>query len=193
VSATNRGAPRREHDDYRTPMEFALACVQATSIPRTASVLDPCAGTATFGSALRSLGHTGPITERDVSPRHEVVTQLDYLEDRSPRGEHFDWIIGNPPYGKADEFVTKALTQATEGVAFLLRLGFLAGQRRASNLYSRAMPDVHVLSRRPSFTADGRTDAADYGWFVWRRFGGYWRVGGGDLRMLRVPVAARGT
>ncbi len=76
-----------------------------------------------------------------------------------------DWIITNPPYRQAEQFVRHGMLHA-ERTAWLLRLNFLGSQKRVP-LHARFDPDVHVLSKRPSFTYDGRTDATEYAWFVY--------------------------
>jgi len=80
------------------------------------------------------------------------------------------WIVGNPPFSLAQEFVEHALRIAPPGsrVTFLLRLAFLSSQGRA-HLYSGSAGFRHlgVLGRRPSFTPGGGTDSSDYGWFTW--------------------------
>lgn len=79
-----------------------------------------------------------------------------------------DWIVGNPPFTGAEAHVRMALREASVGVAFLLRLAFLESAARIPFWREHPAADVHVLSRRPSFTGSG-TDSAAYGWFVWRR------------------------
>jgi hypothetical protein len=100
-------------------------------------------------------------------------------------------VIGNPPYSLAEAFVrrSRSLWPGAQ-VMFLLRLGFLASAERASLWADAGHPDVYVLPDRPSFTGDGRTDGADYAWYVWgsetrRRWSG-------ELRVLgTTPVADR--
>lgn len=75
----------------------------------------------------------------------------------------FDLCIGNPPFKLAREFIEKGLTVARE-VAFLLRLNFLEGAKRAK-FFQKYTCDVHVLPNRPSFRSDGHTDATAYAWF----------------------------
>lgn len=68
---------------------------------------------------------------------------------------------------EAENQVHRALGVATRGVAFLLRLAFLATMRRRVSLWQANPPaKVWVLPQRPSFTGKG-TDQFDYGWFVW--------------------------
>jgi hypothetical protein len=83
-------------------------------------------------------------------------------------GQRFDLILANPPFKLAMEFLERALAEVEFGgeVAFLLRLCFLASMKRAA--FHRSHPcDIYILPKRPSFTPDGRTDSADYAWFVY--------------------------
>jgi hypothetical protein len=81
-------------------------------------------------------------------------------------------VIGTPPYRQAQEHVERAIGIATAdrtmpgGVAFLLRLAFLEGQGRAEFWRKHPPTEVHVLTRRPSFTG-GKTDSCAYAFFVW--------------------------
>jgi hypothetical protein len=116
-------------------------------------------------------------------------------------GDFLDWpggfdfapevVIGNPPYSLAEAFVrrSRSLWPGAQ-VMFLLRLGFLASAERASLWADAGHPDVYVLPDRPSFTGDGRTDGADYAWYVWGSETR--RKWSGELRVLgRTPVADR--
>jgi hypothetical protein len=77
-------------------------------------------------------------------------------------------ILTNPPFSLAMEFVEHALNQAPEAF-MLLRLNFLASAKR-KEFWKRHEPDaLFVLSSRPSFTENGKTDATDYAWFYWGR------------------------
>jgi len=51
----------------------------------------------------------------------------------------------------------------------LLRLNFLASQRRAKWWAAQKPNALLVLSKRPSFLASNKTDATDYAWFYWGR------------------------
>ena len=87
-------------------------------------------------------------------------------------GDDLAWVVGNPPFSLAREFVDHSLSLVSPGsrVTFLLRLAFLASQDRA-HLYAKGAGFRHlgVLGRRPSFTPGGGTDSSDYGWFTWEK------------------------
>ena len=71
-----------------------------------------------------------------------------------------------PMVPMAEHHARRGLEVATRGVAMLLRLALLAGQKRSLLWRSHPPSIVHVLPQRPSFTGGG-TDQYDYGWFVW--------------------------
>ena len=66
----------------------------------------------------------------------------------------------------AEHHARRGLEVAERGVAMLLRLALLAGQKRTV-LWQRYPPAVvWVLPQRPSFTGGG-TDSYDYAWITW--------------------------
>lgn len=83
-----------------------------------------------------------------------------------------DWIITNPPFKLAEQFIANALRDAASGVAMLVRTSFLEGQGRYESLFSQTPPD-HILQfceRVPM--VKGRLDrkastATSYCWLVW--------------------------
>ncbi len=87
------------------------------------------------------------------------------------------WVVGNPPFKQALDHVEHALSLAfamranptlpAGGVAMLLRLAFLEGEVRRRFWERYPVTDLHVMTRRPSFTG-GKTDSCAYGFFVWR-------------------------
>lgn len=83
-----------------------------------------------------------------------------------------DWVITNPPFNLADEFLYRALAVAGSGVALLLRSAWVDGLARWERVFSR-MPPTSILQfaeRVPM--VKGRWDpsastATPYAWFVW--------------------------
>lgn len=85
----------------------------------------------------------------------------------------YDWIITNPPFRLAEQFVQKAREDAERGVAMLVRTAFLESADRYEKLF-RPFPPSDVLQfveRVPMFK--GRLDrtgstATAYCWMIWR-------------------------
>ena len=51
-----------------------------------------------------------------------------------------DWVMTNPPFSHAAQFIQKGLRVARRGVAMLLRVAFLEGTERYSVLYEGESP-----------------------------------------------------
>jgi len=164
-------ADRNERDFYATPDRLAyeiVARIDPLCLPVPSRVLDPCAGAGVFQNAaiLRWPGAT--VDAVDLSPGPGIV-QADFL--RYENAEPYDLIVGNPPYLLAEEFVRHALTLVREGgrVAYLLRVSFIGGQRRAVLYGEHPLRMLFPIIPRPGFTPDGKTDASEYALFVWER------------------------
>jgi hypothetical protein len=153
------------HDFFPTPPAVTRAFIEEVPLP-DGLWCEPCVGDGHIIKAVGPREGWATYDIRDVerpelSDHHESA--YDFLEhDESLR---FDVIITNPPFYLAEEIVRKALSCATH-VAMLLRLAFLETRKREA-FHAEHPSDVHVLSRRPSFMANGATDSSAYAWFHW--------------------------
>ena len=177
MSSTNRGGQRHPDDYYVTPAWATAAILPHISLQGDVPiVLDPGCGD---GAILRICGARWPratLLGYDIEDRGCVQAVIRDALSPASWGRP-DLIIVNPPFSLAMQFLARALREVAPGgeVVFLLRLAWMAGQRRA--IFHRAHPsDVYVLSRRPSFTGRG-CDSADYAWFAFGPGrGGRWQV-----------------
>ncbi|MFA5048729.1 MAG: hypothetical protein WC516_06915 [Patescibacteria group bacterium] len=86
-----------------------------------------------------------------------------------------DYIITNPPFSLADEFILRAKKYDPEIICFLLRTNYLSGQSRGNKGIYDGLAHVAVFDRMPDFRApireDGKFPTAMnvYAWFIWRR------------------------
>lgn len=85
-----------------------------------------------------------------------------------------DWIITNPPFRMAEQFIKKANHRATVGVAMLVRVAFLESVGRYHGIFLHTPPSIiaQFSERVPMFK--GRLDAKGstataYCWLVWRK------------------------
>lgn len=180
MSATGRGAERQKDDFYETP----AWCVRRYLDKREEDWgyktrefypwrwLEPSAGRGAIIRAVKGwcAGSFGPAwtaveLNMDFAPAigYPCLFGADFLDPRVTTDKKYDLCIGNPPFKLAREFIEKGLEVSCE-VAFLLRLNFLEGAKRAE-FFKKHPCDVHVLPNRPSFTPDGHTDATAYAWF----------------------------
>jgi hypothetical protein len=180
ITTNKQMRPRDPADYYPTPIEICRASLAL--LPNYADpnpepfIIDPGAGDGVWGEAARERWPYAEISGCDIRdlpqpPAYDQwLPKWDFVHQAIGGGA--DLVIGNPPYKFAEEFVRKALRFTANGgyVLFLLRLAFLEGQSRGNGLWRESPPQsVHVLSARPSFTGDGKTDATAYAIYIWRK------------------------
>lgn len=176
MSATGRGAERMKDDFYETPAWCVRRYLdfRSLTLPSTSRWLEPSAGQGAIIAAVNAwFDHEacdGPHwMALDINPGMRDgdggarFYQTDFLDEKVTVAKKFDMCLSNPPYKLAREFIEKGLTLAHE-VVFLLRLNFLESEDR-HDLFRKHPCDVRVLPNRPSFRADGSTDATAYAWF----------------------------
>lgn len=155
----------------RAGLHYALGITRPTGL----CAWDPCCGQGhmalvlaeTFGSVHASDVHDyGAIPQRVGS---YVGQGPDVIECPAHAP---DWIIMNPPFNQAQEFITRALGEASFGVAALVRIGFLEGGGRYRDLFAKNPPALiaQYCDRVPMVR--GRWDpeastATSYCWIVW--------------------------
>lgn len=101
------------------------------------NVWECCCGQGHLSKVLEDYGYD--VKSTDLIDRGYGIGDTDFLKTN----EKFDGdIITNPPYRLAKEFVIKALDTITDGhkVCFLLRIQFLEGVNRYTNLFSKYPP-----------------------------------------------------
>ena len=122
---------------------------------------------------------------------------LDVVEAPSPGPA---WIITNPPFSLAVEFVERALVEAKRGVAILVRTQWLEGVERYIRLLSGFPPAIVAPFAERVPMHEGRWDpngstATAYAWIVWRRLPRLTGEGLGawshDTRMVWIPPGCR--
>ncbi len=85
-----------------------------------------------------------------------------------------DWVITNPPFRLAEEFVLRALTVARHGVAILARTVFLESSGRYNRIFLDNPPSKFAQFAERVPMVKGRLDmkattATGYAWLVWEK------------------------
>lgn len=158
-------ATRRDMDAYYTPPGMTEALLRKCMI--RGRVLEPCAGDGSISVPLRAVGCR--VFENDLDKSVGTAYNENAADPKAAIWRlGLDWVVTNPPYSLAPLIVYNALMNYTN-VAMLLRLSFLEPcKNRADILTMYPLSKLIVFGQpRPSFTADGRTDAATVAWFVW--------------------------
>lgn len=161
-------------DDFPTPpwatralIEYVIASKQTLSSQRC---LEPACGAGHMAKVLREyFAHV----QCSDAYTYGYGDRRDFLADPYEPNS-FDWVITNPPFRLAEEFLVRALSIARTGVAILARTVFLESVGRYNSIF-REMPPTkfaQFVERVPMVRGrlDGKvTTATGYAWFVWER------------------------
>jgi hypothetical protein len=99
--------------------------------------------------------------------------QRDFLKGPYPL-DCWDWVITNPPFRLAEDFVLRSLEVARTGVAILARTVFIESVGRYEKLFKSRPPTTYAQFTERVPMVKGRLDrrattATSYCWLVWLR------------------------
>lgn len=170
-----RSEPHDSLDDFPTPpwatralMEYVIPDCGVGSL-----VWEPACNR---GYMSRALGeYFGAIHESDIHDYGIGAYTHDFLFPTASASFWFDeveWIITNPPFRLAEQFIEQARGLATEGVAMIVRSAFLEGVGRYERLFSKNPPSIIAQFTERVPMVKGRYDpkastATSYAWLVW--------------------------
>lgn len=185
-------------DSFFTKKHVARACLDHWAkgilhpLPEVVNILEPSYGTGVWVKEFLPIRHLFVGNKHikfdlvDINNRLSKLSDIPQSMFTAYHENFLDWkvekkynfILGNPPYSLAEEFLTKSLTHLAEHghAGFLLRLGFLASLERS--WFWRTFPayKIYVLRPRPSFLSNGRTDGTEYAFFTWYKELGAFKV-----------------
>lgn len=180
-----RSEPHDSLDDFPTPPWATRALLEHVIIPAGSdkrslslqSVWEPACNRGFMSDPLED--YFGTIWCSDILDYGlEGAFQQDFLQPYMPHvmdwaGEkQVDWVISNPPFRLAEQFIARAGQVARLGFAFLVRTSFLEGVGRYSELFSKNPPSVIAQFAERVPMVKGRYDpeastATSYCWLVW--------------------------
>jgi hypothetical protein len=163
-SRNNASGERKASDLYETPYSMTRQLLEVEKFDYRKRVFEMASGNGAQVKVLREKFEQ--VIENDIS----------YGLDSLVWPAKMPYVITNPPYSLAFEFIQHAKRITTKKFAFLLPLTYLQGQARFDKIYQdRRFPlaRVHVFIRYPMLgdplREDGkyRTGMQTYAWFVW--------------------------
>lgn len=178
-----RSEPHDSLDDFPTPPWATRALIEEVLQPELGELFaddrscwEPACGRGYMADALRPYFRTLYATDVHMYGYFEQGTKpVDFLWPYEPAGKSpIDWVITNPPYRLAEQFIERAREVAREGVAMLVRTQFLEGVGRYERIYRHNPPTIfaqfseRVPMHKGKITEKGSTATA-YAWFVWIR------------------------
>lgn len=177
LSGGNGKYKRIENDFYATPKESVLNLCEREKI--NGDILEPCVGQGHILETLKEHCDCSTLTAVDLVDRGYPNTIIqDFLEWDTDK--NFDWIVTNPPYKLAKEFVEKSLTLLKENgkIAMFLKIQFLEGVARKKFFENYPPKKIYVFSKRQSPLRNGKefddngkkwSSTMCFAWFIWEK------------------------
>lgn len=171
IVGAQKAYDRKPADFYPTPPDATWALLKYLALPSGTRVWEPACGDGAMSKVMTAAG-----LEVDSSDLREDSGYgrggVDFLLEKTghtKEGYLYDWVITNPPFKVATDFILKAL-DITPNVAMLLKSQFWHARGRI-NMFEKCPPAVILpLTWRPAFleAERGRSPLMDVMWCVWR-------------------------
>lgn len=167
---SQRVEERDSLDNFPTPPWATRALVEHVIRKDVSghSCLEPACGAGHMSKVLKE--YFGKAQSSDIAP-YGYGDIKDFLKYPFASNS-VDWVITNPPFRLAEDFVLKALSVAREGVCMLTRTVFIESVGRYSRLFSQHKPLYFAQFTERVPMVKGRLDrkastATGYCWLVW--------------------------
>ena len=167
-----RSEPADSPDDFPTPPWATRALIEHVlgnkKTISTLTCLEPACGAGHMASVLENYFRH---VEASDAHHYGFGAKRDFLT-HPYEAASVDWVITNPPFRLAEEFIQKALGVARVGVAILARTVFLESIGRYESIFLERPPTKFAQFSERVPMVKGRLDgkastATGYAWFVW--------------------------
>jgi len=161
--STNNMGQRKKSDFYETPYSITRHLLNKEPFDADMTVCEPACGDGAIVNVLKEKWKDDKIINYDI--------EKNFLNDT----QQYDYIITNPPFSLAYEFIIQSKRLATKQFAFLLPLSYLHGKKRYDDIYMDrryGLKKVYVFTRYPmlgdKLRQDGkyRTGMMVYAWYI---------------------------
>lgn len=159
ITGGNTAYKRSQSDYYPTPPEATKAILDFLELDKDQKIWECACGEGHMLNVIRNEGYDVVGTDIDSG--------VDYLEADTP--EDVDFIITNPPFSLAKEFIIKSFERGLP-FAFLLKSQFWNAKSRYSLFYAHPPTYILPLTWRPDFlfkTRGSGSPLMDVMWCVW--------------------------
>ena len=172
---TSTSRDRVENDYYATQPSSVEDLLLKENVH--GRVLEPCVGGGHIADVLKTVADRVDCTDL-VDRGYDGTVVLDFLEQNvSPV---YDWVVTNPPYKLAQDFIEQSLRATKDGghVAMFLKIQFLEGNKRKLFFEDTPPKTVYVFSKRQNPLRNGEaldekgkpwSSTMCFAWFVWEK------------------------
>ena len=154
INGGNSLTGRRASDFYPTPPEVTVALLKFLRLPTQTHIWEPACGDGRMVKAMEAMGYT--VTGTDIRTGYDFLSEPPML---------CDWIITNPPFRLAADFIRRCAEHG-KPFALLLKTQFWNAAKRYKLFWEITPTRILPLTWRPDFTGKGQA-MMDMAWCVW--------------------------
>ena len=169
AAMSQRASAKDALDDFPTP-PWATRALAEHVIAARGTCLEPACGRGHMSATLAE--YFDHVHSSDIFD-YGFGTVASFLQAEY-KTESYDWVITNPPFNLAEDFINRSLKIARRGIAMLTRTVFIESAGRYTRLFEHNRPSkvAQFVERVPMVV--GRLDrkastATGYAWLVWQR------------------------
>ena len=156
----NPGGKRADSDFYPTPPDVTEALLDFLDLPPYTAIWEPACGDGHMVDVMR---------KHDL---HVIASDIRYgMDFLTAENQDCDWIITNPPFSLADEFVERCIASG-KPFALLLKSQYWHAKKRLALFRDCPPTFVCPLTWRPDFLfeQEGKhSPLMDVMWVIWER------------------------
>lgn len=154
INGGNSSTGSKASDFYPTPPEVTVALLKFLSLPTQAHIWEPACGEGHMVDVMEAMGYT--VTGTDIRTGYDFLS-----EPPIP----CDWIITNPPFRLAADFIRRC-AEYEKPFALLLKSQFWNAAKRYKLFLEITPTRILPLTWRPDFTGKGQA-MMDMTWNIW--------------------------
>lgn len=172
-SLKDQGWIRPDDDFYETPDIATYAMLNNIKVPDDVTLWEPSCGHGAISRILEKIYGKDRVLSTDLATGRYGIGGVDFFkaEDYVPK-EKF-WIVTNPPYGIANEYIRKAFKYGAERIICLMQFRYLESAKVREDLLGgghllRVLLIKERLSMFPyGFEGPKMTNKQNSAWFIW--------------------------
>ena len=170
-----QGYVRPEDDFYETPKVATCTMLNNINIPDDVTLWECSCGEGAISKILEKI-HPGKVLSTELSTERYGIGGVNFLtnaEKYKPEGRF--WLVTNPPFKLANDFVRKGFEIGAERIIFMLRFNYLeSGKVREDILNNGHLLRVLLMKERLKmypfgWTGVKGTATQNHAWFIWDR------------------------
>lgn len=176
--AGGKGTNQRiENDFYATNPISVIKLLENYKVDNDSSIYEPCCGQGHISETIKNFYPNTNITSTDLINRGYGIGNIDFL--KIDENKKYDYIITNPPFKLAKEFITKSLNICNKSVCMFLKIQFLESVGRKEWLKNSPLKYVYVFSERQCPMRNGIeinpktgkkwSNTICFAWFIWEK------------------------